>query len=142
MRNSRATIVALTLGPDRYASSRVRAAAPLASIQQRGWTVVRVTTQSSLWPVRLLTCLVSARPRVTYVQKVAPPKIFSNILRFLSRRLVFECDDAIQLGYESDYYNAQQTSDRLRALLPLCDRVIVSNMLLREDFRALGAQDV
>lgn len=142
MQNSSGRIVALTLGHDRYASSRVRAGAVLASMQQDGWKVTRITTQSSMWPVRLFICLIVLRPPVTFLQKVAPPTLFSMIVRLLSRRLVFECDDAIQLGYESNSIDAQKTSGKLGALLPLCDRVIVSNAVLRNDFHKLGARDL
>lgn len=60
----------------------------------------------------------------------------------MSRRLVFECDDAIHLGDGTRPIEASLTSDRLRTLLPLSDCVIVTNHQLEQDLRELGARDV
>lgn len=133
-------VVALSLGDDQVASSRVRIGAALQAIQADGWTAHRVAATSTAWQLRFLIKLVISRPDVTVVQKVVPPAWFSRLVSSLSRRLVFECDDAVHLGYGGDEKSAATHSRRLRSLLPLCDSVITSNALLAEDLERLGAR--
>jgi hypothetical protein len=142
MRNDNQRVLALTLGDDSVASSRVRIGAPLATMISEGWEIERITATRRSWPVRFLAKTIVMRPGVTIVQKVVPPVWFCRIIASLSTRLVFECDDAIQLGDDSDPVGARRTSQRLARLLPLCDCVTVSNTVLAEDFRRLGARDV
>lgn len=142
MRSSRRRVLALTLGGDQLASSRVRIGTVLITMAVKGWRTYRVTTQSALWHIRFLAMLLLIRPKVTIIQKVVPPIWYSGLVGKLSNRLVFECDDAIQLGYGANPLSASENSRRLNALLPLCDCVIVSNTLLRQDFLHLGAREV
>lgn len=140
--NSGKRILALTLGEDRIASSRVRVGTPLKTLTLEGWRTERITATSASWPARFLAKLVVFHPAVTIIQKVVPPAWFCRGVALLSRRLVFECDDAIQLGDKFDPDSARTITERLRALLPLCDCVTVSNSVLGEDFRKLGARRV
>lgn len=141
MRNSSRRILALTLGNDDLASSRVRTTAALKAIQTRGWQPTRIRATSPTWPAQFLASLIFTRPAVTVVQKVVPPTWYSKIVASLSMRLVFECDDAIHLGYSQDQDEALDISRRLRVLLPLCDCVVVSNSVLRDDLQELGARE-
>jgi len=141
MRNVR-RVLALTLGNDAVASSRVRISAPLATMRRDGWSAGRVSAASRAWPLFFLAEIIFSRPEVTIVQKVVPPGWFCKVIASLSHRLVFECDDAIQLGYNADPRAAMVIAKRLRILLPLCDCVTVSNEQLGEDFRQLGARAV
>lgn len=141
MRATSQRVLALTLGEDGLASSRVRVAAALATMSANGWQTARVCATTWTWPLQFLARLILFKPAVTIIQKVVPPAWFSKIIATHSVRLVFECDDAIQLGYGTDVEGASDTSRRLAALLPLCDTVIVSNALLGRDLERLGASE-
>lgn len=142
MRRPRRRVLALTLGGDSVASSRVRIAAPLTAMRLNGAKTGRVSAASRVWPATLMVRIIFFRPSVTIVQKVVAPGWFCRVMRGLSRRLVFECDDAIQLGDGADQGTAGVISRRLQVLLPLCDCVTVSNSVLAEDLRKLGARRV
>lgn len=143
MRSFNRSIVALTVGDDTAASSRIRVGAPMAVLEAEGYAVKRITAQAKVWPMHLLASLLIRRPHVTVIQKVAPPGWYMRVVASLTDRLVFECDDAIQLGSESTAgAHSDGTAERLRILLPLCDRVIVSNSRLAQDFRELGAKSL
>jgi hypothetical protein len=133
-------IIALTLGDDGVASSRVRVSSVLTHLRSDGWDVVRVSADHPLWPAALLFKLLAKRPAVTLVQKVVPPGWFARLVSLLSQKLVYECDDAIHLGH-GDRDLAISNSRRLRTLLPLSDSVIVSNVLLKDDLIQLGARE-
>lgn len=132
-------VLALTLGEDDLASSRVRVASALAAMSADGWQTARVSATTWSWPLQVLAKLILFKPAVTIVQKVVPPTWFSRIVATLSARLVFECDDAIQLGYGTGKDGASGIARRLETLLPLCHSVIVSNTLLGQDLQSLGA---
>lgn len=139
-RHRRRRLLALTVGNDDVASSRVRVGSVSKHLRAEGWDVRRVSAVSSVWPVGFFFRLIVMRPEVTLVQKVVPPVWFYRAVARLSTKLVFECDDAIQLSH-GDEALAISNSRRLRALLPMSDSVIVSNVLLKEDFLRLGASD-
>lgn len=139
MPSSRPTVLALTLGDDDLASTRVRIGVPLHSLQDRGIETARVSARIRTWPIEFVAKVGVSRPSVTVIQKTVPPAWLSSVIARLSKRLVFECDDAIHLGYDLNPEDGARTSSRLRTLLPLCDRVIVSNARLGRDFVELGA---
>lgn len=141
LRNQKQRVLALTVGDDSVASSRVRVGAPLAAMRSGGWHTERITATRKSWPIRFVAKLIILRPTMTIVQKVVPPKWFSRIMASLSIRLVFECDDAIQFGYDADPVSSRVITQRLAVLLPLCDCVTVSNAILGEDLRRLGAHN-
>jgi hypothetical protein len=131
-------ILALTVGNDDAASSRVRVVSVLSALRADGWDVARVSAVSPLWPVVFFARLVAMSPDVTLIQKVVPPVWFYRLVAALSKRLVFECDDAIHLNH-GDPALAVRNSRRLQGLLPTSDSVVVSNVLLKEDLKQLGA---
>lgn len=135
------TILALSIGDDTVASSRVRVGSVLQWLEGEGWEITRVTARRRLWPVTFLARLITQRPTVTLIQKVVPPPWYSRLVARFSKRIVFECDDAIHLPQGGEDALAGTTTRRLQILLPLCNRVVVSNNQLREDLRDLGAAD-
>ncbi len=140
MRNSSRRILALTLGGDELGSSRVRVCSVLSALRTKGWETARVSAASKTWPLEFLVRLVTFDPSVVIIQKIAPPSWYCKIIAQSGRTLVFECDDAIQIGYGSDRLEAPKMRTRLGNLLRKCDRIIVSNSVLAVDFAELCGQ--
>lgn len=133
-------ILALSLGNDELASSRVRLGSVLTALRSQEWDARRVSASRALWPAEFMVALLWFRPEVTVIQKIVPPVAFVRIVRRFSRRLVFDCDDAIHLGYDGNRRQAALFSRRLRYMLPVCDCVVTSNRLLEADLKQLGAE--
>lgn len=138
MRNSSRRILALTLGGDELASSRVRVRSVLGALRAKGWETGRVSAASKTWPLEFFVRSLTFNPSVVVIQKVVPPSWYCKIIAHSGRRLVFECDDAIQIGFGSDRLEAPKIRRRLGNLLRTCDRIIVSNSVLAADFAEIG----
>lgn len=130
------TILGLTLADRETASSRIRGHLPLDSMESKGHKILRVIARDRLWPLKLLAFSIFNHPDVIFLQKVMPPAWLLSLLKMNSRRLVFDLDDAIYLGYPGD---SSASKSRLRrricAGLKYFDFVITSNSLIRADLK-------
>ena len=74
MADSRRSIVALTVGDDSVASSRIRVASVLRVASNAGWRTSRLIAHGHrLWPASLLSRVLVEAPDVVLLHKVAPP---------------------------------------------------------------------
>lgn len=121
----------LTVGDRTAASSRVRAYDLAAELARRGWqTRVRPVGRGPL--ARLRSLAAAARGGdVVVLQKVTPA---GPVLRLIRRRagvLVWECDDAVHLGYPGeDAATVRRRRRRIDSLRRSIDLLTTTNDLL------------
>lgn len=139
--NSR--VLALTLGDDHTASSRVRTGQVLTHLASNGAYTARVTASSKLWPTQLLLRLIFRRFDTIIVQKVIPPTLVTRMIRRLSPYLIFEIDDAIYFGYPGDSIRASRTAMiRTKAMAHAADRIVTSNRVIKQDLSYVGLEKI
>lgn len=134
-------VLIVSLGDDSVASSRVRAGSLEHRLVELGMNPVRVTAGRLMWPLRLMIALLS-RPKLTLLQKIAPPKWFLRLIRTASSTLVFELDDAIYLGYPNQKHSPQRIRSRVQFAVHSADLTVVSNQNIADDLRPFSKQEI
>lgn len=135
-------LLALTVGSDRVASSRVRAGTVIEFAGKHGWATQRIQADSRLWPIRLILSLAISPPDILLLQKMVLPRTLNRLLTLLSKEIVLELDDAIYLGYPGASGTADRMMKRTRQTLVIVDRLIVSNQLIADDLAPYFHADI
>jgi glycosyltransferase involved in cell wall biosynthesis len=132
----------ITLGGRLVASSRVRAFAISDELLAEGVPSACIPGRGARGRGRVLVFLARhPRPTIVVVQKILYGPLMLRLLRRAARVLVWECDDALQLGYP-DADTAQTIRDRTRLArtLECVDVVTTSNALLATDLAPRSRQ--
>lgn len=132
----------ITVGSDKAASSRVRAATVIGALHDKGWNIDRVVAASRLWPLLATFSVAKRKPDLIVLQKVVPPAWFLRLLRVRTDWMVFEIDDAIYFGYPGSPQSVPQIEQRVRSLVRIANRVVTSNNLIAQDLERMGASEL
>ncbi|WP_154096408.1 glycosyltransferase [Microbacterium testaceum] len=134
MREAQRAVV-FSVGDDRVASSRVRAGSVVRELSRDGWSCHRVSAGSTK---AIATTIANAffGKDLVVVQKLTPSLIAGWLIRRRARRLAYEIDDAIYLGYPGDSTRiSQKRARRLFRFLKHVDVLVTSNELIANDLR-------
>ena len=129
-------IYAITVGDRHAASSRVRV------FDLWDYLAIGVTKQESVvahgksMANRGTSNNRSLATRHRAGPEVQPPRVLALLLRVLARKLVYELDDAIYLGYPGTRLDANRSADRTFYIVKLADAVLTTSELIKKDLPA------
>lgn len=150
-------VIFLTTGTDITASSRVRVYNYKPLLENYGFRITIIPYNSSMdsefnvlnnkrdmliksvnklnqffkcW----LCIIIAPRYDVFYIQRVLLPEWVLGLIRFLSRKIIFDFDDAIYLAdkWNKSFFDKRKFTKRFERVLKLSDHVVVANHNLRE----------
>ncbi len=132
----RGSVLWVTLGGRKVASSRVRAFQVSDALEEAGIRSKCIVGAGVTGRMRTLLELCRlGRPTVVVVQKLLLGAAMVRVLRRLSAVLVWECDDALHIGFPGTPANEIRRAQRLvETVLSHADLVTTSNPLLAQDF--------
>jgi len=127
----------LTLGDASVASTRVRALSISDALDAYGVPSRSIVARGMQGRAHALLHLYSGRGRrVVVVQKVLFGRLMLWLLRARARTLVWECDDAVHVGYPGQTgWNAVRTRRLVELTLQKVDLVTTTSPLLAEELR-------
>ena len=125
----------LTVGDRQVASSRVRAYAPAEELTRQGVQCAVVPIGANLGR-KLAGVAQLARHDVIVLQKLTPSRAALRIVRRCAKTLVWDCDDAVHLGYPGETQDAAGRRGRaIATLLDQVDVVTTTNGLLASELQ-------
>ncbi len=128
------SILFITKNPN-DAAARYRAKYLFDAMGERGWTVRHVAC-SEPW-ARLRILLAASRSDITFVQRKLFDPAFAALLRMVSRRLVFDFDDAIFV--KSSGKPSARRAARFRGAVEKADLVLAGNGYLAAEAHRFSA---
>lgn len=131
-------LLVISVGTDVAASSRVRMAPLIREAEASGWQTRRITATDRRWFISAVVDLLLWRPHVLVLQKLTPGRVARTTLRLMSRKMVYDLDDAIYLGYPGKEALADRNRESVHGVARVADRVVVSNDLIAQDLATWG----
>lgn len=130
----RRSVLWAALGERTVASSRIRAHELSDGLERRSWRSHVLVGSGARGRTALLGRVVRTRPEVVVLQKLLYGRVTLALLRRLAPVLVFECDDAVHLGYPGQSPRARARAARAVARIRRAvDVVTTTNARLAVD---------